>query len=76
MKQVKYSIGTDPMNRKNFSLYLWRDNGKELMKMAKFSSHTHAEMFAKEFDFPLSDSVLNILSNAQVTGQSIEVTSQ
>lgn len=68
MKKIKYSVGTDPRNRKSLNLALWRDDGKELYKVASFTSHTHAEMFIKDFGFPVSDSVKKILNTVYVSG--------
>ena len=62
MKKIAYSVGTDPGNRKSFKLHLWHDDGKSLSKIASFQSHTHAEMFIKEFGFPISESVKRILN--------------
>lgn len=70
MKKIVYSIGTDPSSKiDNVKLHLWRGEKSTIWKVATFSNHTVAEQFAKEFDFPLSDRVKKILTQAQVTGQ-------
>lgn len=57
MIKVSYSIGLHPMMKKNKSLYLWREEKSTRRIVAKFHDHTSAELFAEEFQFPLSDEV-------------------
>lgn len=68
MQKVSYSIGTNPGKKNCFTLYLWRSDKNGLHMVAKFMNHTIAETFAKDFAFPLSDSVKRILNTAQVSG--------
>lgn len=66
MKKVVYSIG--PNKKNSYSLHLWREEKSNLCRVATFANHTVAELFAKEFDFPLSEDVKKILNTAQVSG--------
>ena len=68
MQKISYSIGTNPRRRNCSTLYLWRSDKNGLHMVGKFMNHTIAETFAKDFAFPLSDSVQRILSTAQVSG--------
>lgn len=68
MRKVSYSIGTNPRKKNNYTLYLWRSEKTTCHTVAKFMDHTSAELFAKEFEFPLSDDVKQILNTAQVSG--------
>ena len=65
MSVIKYSIGLNPINKKSKSVYLWRDDGKTLSIVARFSNKEKMLLFAKEFEFPLSENVKNFLNNKQ-----------
>lgn len=71
MEKIAYSIGTNPMKKNNFTLHLWRSEKSTQRMVATFTNHTVAELFAKEFEFPLSDEVKQILNTAQVSGMNI-----
>ena len=60
MSKIEYSIGEDlPIcsTRKTKSLYLYRQEGSVISTIARFSTPTQAERFAKDWCFPLSDAV-------------------
>jgi hypothetical protein len=57
---IKYSLGSGPA-RNSKTVYLWRECSETLEKVATFSSVSAAALFAKEFDFPLSDSVKKLI---------------
>ena len=62
MRKVVYSIGTNPLAGRNSStLHLWRHEESIASRIATFQSPSMAEIFAKEFDFPLADSTLEII---------------
>ena len=70
MQEIRYSIGTDPMSKPgSVKLHLWRQDKASFYKVATFNNHTTAEQFAREFNFPLSDSVKKILNTASIIGQ-------
>lgn len=58
---VKYSIGIDPLSKNSTKLHLWRQEKSQIWKVASFKSIQMADKFAKEFDFPLSDSTKQII---------------
>ena len=62
MREVIYSIGTNPLAKQcSSTLHLWRQEKSLTLRIATFTSPTMAEMFAKEFDFPLADSTKEII---------------
>ena len=61
MRKISYCIGTNPMKKNKSTLYLWRTEKTTTHMVATFMDHISAELFAKEFDFPLSDEVERIL---------------
>lgn len=55
-KRVSYYLsGGNQGNGK--SICLWRNNFIEHIKIARFQNDEAAKLFAKEFDFPLSDAL-------------------
>ena len=63
MQEIRYSIGTDPMSKPgSVKLHLWRQDKASFHKVATFNNHHTAKQFAKEFDFPLSDSVQTLIN--------------
>ena len=65
MDRVEYSIGEDYprcSTRKTKSLYLYRQKGSVISTIARFRTIEMAKRFAKDFGFPLSDSVQEIIN--------------
>lgn len=60
MKTVEYSIGED-WQGKTKSLYLYRQEGSCISTIARFYSPTQAERFARDWHYPLSDKVIEII---------------
>lgn len=64
MKKIEYSIGEDfprCSTRKTKSLYLYRQEGCCISTVARFYSPAQAERFAKEWGYPLSDNVKEVI---------------
>ena len=62
LKGIRYTIDIDPMSKPDsVKLHLWRCDHAGFYKVATFNNHYTAGQFAKEFDFPLSDSVKKML---------------
>jgi len=57
MTEIAYCIGRH-FNPKVKSLYLMRQKGSLIGHIARFTSVEAAEIFAREFDFPLSDETI------------------
>lgn len=57
---IKYFIEPD-WNGKTNSLYLARLEGSVLYTIARFRNPLMAEMFAKDWQYPLSDKVVEII---------------
>jgi hypothetical protein len=54
MKRIEYYLSANnPFDGK--SVCLWRGEGRNHVKMARFQCDEAAKTFAKEFGFPLSD---------------------
>lgn len=52
---IKYSMSEGGKRINGKSVNLWRTEGGESRKIARFLSDETAELFAKEFNFPLSE---------------------
>lgn len=65
MSKIEYSIGEDfPVcaTRKTKSLYLYRQEGSVVSTIARFYNPSQAERFAKDWGFPLSDAVKEVIA--------------
>ena len=63
-KRIKYYLSAGNWGDGK-SVCLWRDNGLEHSKIARFQSDMAALQFVEEFGFPLSDSLKERLHGKQ-----------
>lgn len=64
MKTVEYSIGLD-WRGKTKSLYLYRQDDSCVSTIARFVTVSQAELFAKEWGYPLSDTVKEFIERSK-----------
>jgi len=65
MREIKYSISTGQWGDGK-SICLWRREGVVSTKIARFSGEEAVKLFAKEFDFPLHETVLDRIKSTEV----------